>query len=172
MNVYYQDIDTSQWVEIAVGSGIDLSQPVHITSGNASTNTSTGALIVDGGVGVGGQLNASSIGINGGYDLLYSSLVTSTNSANQVGFAVSSANYRTLKFVVSVNSGSDYQSDEILLMHNGSTVFMTEYAQLLSGSGTTITTYDGEISTGNLRLLVSPLNSVTTYSISCTGLRI
>ena len=172
LNVYYQDIDTSQWVEIAVGSGIDLSQPVHITSGNASTNTSTGALIVDGGVGVGGQLNASSIGINGGYDLLYSSLVTSTTSANQVGFAVSSANYRTLKFVVSVNSGSDYQSDEILLMHNGSTVFMTEYAQLLSGSGTTITTYDGEISTGNLRLLVSPLNSVTTYSISCTGLRI
>jgi len=170
LNVYYQDIDTSQWVEIAVGSGIDLSQPVHITSGNASTNTSTGALIVDGGVGVGGQLNASSIGINGGYDLLYSSLVTSTTSANQVGFAVSSANYRTLKFVVSVNSGSDYQSDEILLMHNGSTVFMTEYAQLLSGSGTTITTYDGEISTGNLRLLVSPLNSVTTYSISCTGL--
>ena len=172
LNVYYQDIDTSQWVEIAVGSGIDLSQPVHITSGNASTNTSTGALIVDGGVGVGGQLNASSIGVNGGYDLLYSSLVTSTNSANQVGFAVSSANYRTLKFVVSVNSGSDYQSDEILLMHNGSTVFMTEYAQLLSGSGTTITTYDGEISTGNLKLLVSPLNSVTTYSISCTGLRI
>ena len=172
LNFYYNDGDTSQWIEIAGGSGIDLSQPVHITSGSASTNTSTGALIVDGGVGVGGQLNASSIGINGGYDLLYSSLVTSTTSANQVGFAVSSANYRTLKFVVSVNSGSDYQSDEILLMHNGSTVFMTEYAQLLSGSGTTITTYDGDISTGNLRLLVSPLNSVTTYSISCTGLRI
>ena len=172
LNVYYQDIDTSQWVEIAVGSGIDLSQPVHITSAVASTSTSTGALIVDGGVGVGGQLNAASVRVNGGYDLLDSSLITSTSSANQVGFAVSSAEYRTLKFIVSVDSGSDYQSDEILMMHNGSTVYMTEYAQLLSGSGTTITTYDGDISSGNLRLLVSPLNSVTNYSISCIGLRV
>ena len=172
LNVYYSDGDTDQWVEIAGGSGIDLSQPVHITSAVASTSTSTGALIVDGGVGVGGQLNATSVRVNGGYDLLDSSLVTSTSSANQVGFAVSSAEYRTLKFIVSVDSGSDYQSDEILMMHNGSTVYMTEYAQLLSGSGTTITTYDGDISSGNLRLLVSPLNSVTNYSISCIGLRV
>jgi len=172
LNFYYNDGDTSQWVEIAGGSGIDLSQPVHITSGAASTNTVTGALIVDGGVGVGGVLNATSVRVNGGFDLLDSSLVTSTSSANQVGFAVSSAEYRTLKFIVSVDSGSDYQSDEILMMHNGSTVFMTEYAQLLSGSGTTITTYDGDISSGNLRLLVSPLNSVTNYSISCIGLRV
>jgi len=172
LNFYYNDGDTSQWVEIAGGSGIDLSQPVHITSGVASTNTVTGALIVDGGVGVGGMLNATSVRINGGFDLLDSSLITSTSSANQVGFAVSSADYRTLKFIVSVDSGSDYQSDEILMMHNGSTVFMTEYAQLLSGSGTTITTYDGDISSGNLRLLVSPLNSVTNYSISCIGLRV
>ena len=172
LNVYYSDGDTDQWVEIAGGSGIDLSQPVHITSAVASTSTSTGALIVDGGVGVGGQLNAASVRVNGGYDLLDSSLVTSTSSANQVGFAVSSAEYRTLKFIVSVDSGSDYQSDEILMMHNGSTVYMTEYAQLLSGSGTTITTYDGDISSGNLRLLVSPLNSVTNYSISCIGLRV
>ena len=172
LNFYYNDGDTSQWVEIAGGSGIDLSQPVHITSGAASTNTVTGALIVDGGVGIGGLLNATSVRVNGGFDLLDSSLVTSTSSANQVGFAVSSAEYRTLKFIVSVDSGSDYQSDEILMMHNGSTVFMTEYAQLLSGSGTTITTYDGDISSGNLRLLVSPLNSVTNYSISCIGLRV
>jgi hypothetical protein len=172
LNFYYNDGDTSQWVEIAGGSGIDLSQPVHITSGAASTNTISGALIVDGGVGVGGVLNATSVRVNGGFDLLDSSLITSTSSANQVGFAVSSADYRTLKFIVSVDSGSDYQSDEILMMHNGSTVFMTEYAQLLSGSGTTITTYDGDISSGNLRLLVSPLNSVTNYSISCIGLRV
>lgn len=172
LSVYYQDIDTSQWVEIAVGSGIDLSNDVHITSGTASTNTATGALIVDGGVGVGGALNASSVRVNGGYDLLYSSLVTSTSSANQVGFAISSANYRTLKFIVSVDSGANYQSDEILMMHDGSSVFMTEYAQILSGSGTTITTYDGDITSGNIRLLVSPLNSVTNYRISCTGLRV
>lgn len=172
LNVYYSDGDTDQWVEIAGGSGIDLSQPVHITSTVASTSTSTGALIVDGGVGVGGQLNATSVRVNGGYDLLNSSLVTSTSAANQVGFAVSSAGYRTLKFIVSVDSSSDYQSDEILMMHSGSTVFMTEYAQLLSGSGTTITTYDGDISSGNLRLLVSPLNAVTNYSISCIGLRV
>jgi hypothetical protein len=58
------------------------------------------------------------------------------------------------------------------ITHTSPSFSCSELAQLLSGSGTTITTYDGDISSGNLRLLVSPLNSVTNYSISCIGLRV
>lgn len=157
---------------LGVGTTAHIGGDLHITATTNSTSTSSGALVVSGGAGIAGTLNTRTLGINSGFELLYGSLTTAAATANQVGFAVSTSTYRTLKFLVSVDSGSDYQSDEILMMHDGTSVYMTEYAQILSGSGVTITTYEGDINSGNIRLLVSPLNSVTNYHISCTGLRV
>jgi hypothetical protein len=83
LNFYYNDGDTSQWVEIAGGSGIDLSQPVHITSGAASTNTITGALIVDGGAGIAQSLFVGGT-LNVGADLIISGLTTLTYTSEKL----------------------------------------------------------------------------------------
>jgi len=168
--VYYTDVDTNQWVEIALGSGIDLSQPVHITNATPSTSTSTGALIVDGGVGVAGTVYASSFSINGVYDQISSTLVTSATTANQVALSIDASSFRTAKMVVQVTSGSNYHSQEILMVHDDSLVYMTEYAMV--NTGAIGSTFDGDISGGNMRFLVTPTNAVTTYKIACSVMRI
>ena len=170
LNFYYNDGDTSQWVEIAGGSGIDLSQPVYITSGAASTNTITGALIVDGGVGVGGTVYASSFSINGVYDQISSTLTTSNTNTNQVALSIDASSFRTAKMFVQVTSGSNYHSQEILMVHDDSQVYMTEYAMV--NTGAIGSTFDGDISGGNMRFLVTPTNAVTTYKIACSVMRI
>ena len=86
--------------------------------------------------------------------------------------SVGAASYRTLKYTIQVTSGSDYNAQEILLLHDGSSVYMTEYAQILAGSGLTLSTFDADINSGNVRLLVSPTNAVTTYRLSCTAMRV
>jgi hypothetical protein len=48
---------------------------------------------------------------------------------------------------------------------------MTEYSQVLGPSNTPITTFDARISGSSLELLVSPVNSITTYVASCTAIR-
>jgi hypothetical protein len=111
---------------------------VIILSSTASTSTSTGALIVSGGVGIGGTLNSSVISISSTFDILASNLTTSGISLNQVAHSVSASSYRTLKYTVQITSGSDYNAQELLLLHDGSSVYMTEYAQILACSGLTL----------------------------------
>jgi hypothetical protein len=129
-------------------------------------------LIVSGGVGIGGTLNSSVISISSTFDILASNLTTSGISLNQVAHSVNASSYRTLKYTVQITSGSDYNAQELLLLHDGSSVYMTEYAQILAGSGLTLSTFDADINSGNVRLLVSPTNAVTTYNLSCTAMRI
>jgi hypothetical protein len=170
LNFYYNDGDTSQWVEIAGGSGIDLSQPVHITSTVGSTNVSTGALIVDGGVGVAGTVNAQSFVVNGTYDQIGATLTTSATTANQVALTLNTSVYRSAKIFVQASSGSTYHSQEVMLLHDGSDVYMTEYAMV--NSGAIGSTFDGDISGGNMRFLVTPTYAETVYKIACSAIRI
>ena len=168
--VYYSDVDTNQWVEIALGSGIDLTQPVHITNTTASTSTTTGALIVDGGAGFASTIYAPVISINGIYDQISSTLTTSSTTVDQVAMSLSSTVYRTLKLNVQMTSSTSYHSQEILMVHDGTLVYMTEYA--IVNNGSILSTFDADISGGNIRLLVSPTNAVTTYKIACSAIRI
>ncbi len=170
LSVYYQDVDTSQWVEIAVGSGIDLTNTVHITSSVGSTNLVTGALIVDGGAGIAGTVNAQSFVINELYDQIGTSLITSTTTANQVALLLSSSAYRSAKIFVQASSGSTFHSQEILMVHDGSNVYMTEYS--IVNTGAIGSTFDADLSGGNMRFLVTPTFAVTTYKIACTAMRI
>ena len=168
--VYYSDVDTNQWVEIALGSGIDLTQPVHITNTTASTSTTTGALIVDGGAGFASTIYAPVISINGIYDQISSTLTTSSTTVDQVAMSLGSTVYRTLKLNVQMTSSTSYHSQEILMVHDGTLVYMTEYA--IVNNGSILSTFDADISGGNIRLLVSPTNAVTTYKIACSAIRI
>ena len=170
LNFYYNDGDTSQWVEIAGGSGIDLSNDVHITSTTGSTNSSTGALIVDGGVGIAGTVNAQSFVVNGTYDQIGTTLITSATTANQVALTLNTSVYRSAKIFVQASSGSTYHSQEIMMLHDDSNVYMTEYA--IVNSGAIGSTFDGDISGGNMRFLVTPTYAVTTYKIACSAMRI
>jgi len=170
--VYYSDVDTNQWVEIALGSGIDLSQPVHITNTTPSTSTSTGALIVDGGVGVQGALHTSSLVINGTYDVVGTSITLTSTGAGQVIYTLDASVYRSVKFMIQITHGTDYQVQEILLLQDGADTYLTQYAQLLSGNDLVLATYDADLDSGNMRLLVSPTYTNTTFKIYGTAVRL
>ena len=66
--------------------------------------------------------------------------------------------YRSAKFVLQATNGTDYQTDEVLVLHNGSTAYKTQYAQL-DTNGQFIT-YSVTISGGNV-LLQGTSNSGT-----------
>jgi len=169
LSIYYNDENTDQWVEVVSNNNIDWTQPIHITSAVASTSQDTGALIVDGGIGVGGAVNAEYLGINGNSDIFAIELTTSSTSTDQIFHTLDSTTYRSAKYLIQLKSGSSYQVEELLVVHDGTSAYITEYA--VTRSGLNLSTFDADVSGGNLRLLVTPLNAVTIYKATCTGIR-
>lgn len=167
--IYYNDGNSNQWTEINLGTGIDLSQQLVITNTTSSTSTSSGALVVNGGAGFGGTVFAQSFSVNAGYDFINSSLTTSAITADQVALSINATTYRTLKITVQVKSSTNIHSQEILMTHDGTDVYMTEYAAVLTSS--VLTTFNGDINSGNIRLLVTPTNAVSVYKIACMAIR-
>lgn len=84
-------------------------------------------------------------------------------TANQVVDSFQTASYRTAKYLVQMTAGTDYHSTEILLIHDGTTVYMTEYGTIFTNAS--LGTFDGDISSGLVRLLVTPANINTTVKI-------
>ena len=169
LSIYYDDVDTNQWVEVVSNNNIDWTQPISITSAVASTNQITGALTVTGGVGVGGAVNVEYLGINGNSDIFAIDLTTSSTSSNQIFHTLDSTTYRSAKYLIQIKSGSSYQMEELLVIHNGTSAYLTEYA--VTRSGLNLSTFDADVSGGNLRLLVTPSNAITVYKATCTGIR-
>ena len=167
--IYYSDGDSNQWTEINLGSGIDLSQQIHITNTTPSFGNNSGALVVDGGAGFAGTVFAQSFSVNQTYDLVTNTIITSSTTPDQPILSVSASVYRTLKITVQIKSGSAFHSQEILMTHDGTDVYMTEYSAVFTS--TVLSTFSGDISGGNIRFLVTPSNSVTNYKIACTAIR-
>lgn len=83
---------------------------------------------------------------------------TSATAVDTFAFAT----YRSAKYLVQITQGSNYQVSEILVLHNGTTTTMTEYAVLESGSA--LGTFTSDISSTNCRLLVT-MTSATSATI-------
>lgn len=97
-------------------------------------------------------------------------LVTSTTAAGQVVDSVAIAAYRAVHYRVAVTSGASYQYTEIALLHDGTTVYISEVNTMLTA--TSLATFDADILTGNMRLLVTPVNAVTTIKVVATAIAV
>jgi len=96
-------------------------------------------------------------------------LTTTTTNANQVVDSFTAATFRCVKYLIQVTSGSSYQVSEILAIHDGSTVYLTEYASIVTGSD--LATFDSDINSGNVRLLTTPTNASTVVKVTRTGVK-
>ena len=69
--------------------------------------------------------------------------------------------FRTAKYLVQITNStdSDYQSLEITLFHDGTTVYLTQYASIFDNGAQA--TFDADISSGNVRLRVTPASGDT-----------
>ncbi len=66
------------------------------------------------------------------------------------------ASFRAAKYIVAMSRGSDFHSTEIMLVHDGSVVTITQYGTLKDAS---IATFDADISGGNVRLRCTPASA-------------
>ena len=150
----------------------------------AATSTQTGALQVAGGAGIGGNLYAGgfiSVGVtatnsvvtafvsnNNAYTSYTSNVIS--NSIQVILDSFSTSTYRTAKYTVQIVDGASIHAQEILLFHNGSTVYKTEYAVVYNN--TELGSFDADVSGGLARLLftASPTPTALTVKMVRIGL--
>jgi hypothetical protein len=159
-----------------MNSNLAIIGSAHNIGGNV--NFDTGTLFVDAvnnRIGINDMAPAKALTINGAGsfsgDLTYQGITISGNSVATSGTGQATIDefdstvYRTAKYTISITSGtSDYQSSEILVMHDGSSSYLTEYAVLRSGSN--LGTFVADVSGGNVRLLFTPTVASSTIKLS------
>jgi len=98
-----------------------------------------------------------------------STSVSSTSASTVATHAV--ATYRTVKYQVQITQGSAYHSTELNAIHDGSTVYLTEYGTIFSGSS--LATFDATITSGNMLLKVTMAsNSSSTIKVISSAISI
>lgn len=97
-------------------------------------------------------------------------VITSTNTANQVLDLFSTSKYRSIKYLMQVTSGTEYQASELLLLHNGTNSYITEYGLITTGNN--LISFDSDISSGNVRLLMTPINNVNQIKFTKTSITV
>ena len=154
-----------------------------------STSVSTGSLVINGGVGValsmhvGGSLsvggtityedvtNIDSVGIvtaGGGLQLgrgpsvasIESAASTKTSTSEAAADTFTASTYRSAQYQIQVTRGSQYHVTTMNVLHDGTNVFMSEFGTIKTG--VTLATFDADINSGNVRLLVTPTSSDST----------
>jgi hypothetical protein len=126
------DISTLQSV---TGRGSTTTNIVHFSNTTNSTSSSTGAVVISGGLGVAGRINTESIQIA---DAIMDSGLVLVNTTDTIVIDVYSINsFRSSKYIIQIDEGSgpsaNFQVIEILLLvDNIGTVFATEYAVVTS----------------------------------------
>lgn len=87
-----------------------------------------------------------------------------TTSSNQVLDTYDANEHKTVKYIISANKGTDWQSSECLVNHDGTTAYITEYSVMDSGAGD-LYIPDVDVSGGAVRLLVTPQTTNIVVSI-------
>lgn len=97
-------------------------------------------------------------------------LVTSTTTANQVLDADPIASIRSETYQMQITSGTAYQACTITIIHDGTSVYISEFGDIMTGA--VLASFDADISGGNMRLLTTPVNAATTYKFIKTIINI
>ena len=87
-------------------------------------------------------------------ELTTTNTALTTTSATQVIDTFTASEYSTAKYLCRVKHNTDIHASEILLIHNGTNVFITEYGTLYSN--TSLGVFTSDIFSGVVRLLFSP----------------
>jgi len=88
-------------------------------------------------------------------------LTTTSTTADQVFDTFSASVWRTVKYVIQIEDGTDSQALEVLLTHNGTTSVITVYGSITTAASD-LATFSSDISGGQCRLLVTPASATST----------
>lgn len=93
-------------------------------------------------------------------DVLAPIAATLSTTSQQLVDRFSLSNYRSVKYFVQMTNGTDYHVTEVVIMHDGTNVYISEYGTMYSNSS--LGTLTADISGDYVRLLATPTNSTTT----------
>ena len=130
--IYFSDISTLQSV---TDRGFTTTNQIIVENTTISTSSYTGAVVIAGGLGVGGRIYSESVQIA---DAIFDSKVVNINTtATVVVDYYPFSTFRSAKYVIQIDSGSgptaQFEVIEILLLaDNIGTIYATEYAVLSS----------------------------------------
>ena len=92
---------------------------------------------------------------------LISSVVTTTTTTSESSIdSFSASDYRSAKYQIQITQGSNYHTTEVNIVHDGSDSYGTEYGTIKTGSS--LASFNTDISGGNVRLLATPASSSST----------
>ena len=111
------------------------------------------------------------LGFDGTYWINDYTFTTTTATVSQVPIhTISSTDYRSIEYMIQVTNGVNYHLTKVLVLHNGTTAYNTEYGTI--STGPVLATFDTDISGGAIRLLATPYSSSTmTYKIKFTAIK-
>jgi len=91
-----------------------------------------------------------------------SATTTSTSETNLDTWSAST--YRSVKYTISISdsSASEYEMTEIHVLHDGTNAFFSQFGTVLAGGTTELATFSVDISSGNVRLRISPASTNST----------
>jgi hypothetical protein len=98
--------------------------------------------------------------------VLESTTITTASISQTTLDTFSTATYRSAKYLVQMTSGSAYHMIELSLIHDGTTVHLSQYGEVKTGSS--LGSFDASISTGTLSVLFTPTNATTTVKAAAT----
>lgn len=115
------------------------------------------------------QLNILSSVLSNNLTLYVSGQVAlATATANQLVDSVSTTTYRSSKYILQVNTAVGYQCSEILVLHDGTNSYVTEYATLTTNG--TQGVFSTNINSGSIQLLVTPTQTTSTVTFQRTSI--
>jgi hypothetical protein len=107
------------------------------------------------------NISSSTLGVLNG-DITSSTFTTNSITQTIVdSFPIST--YRSAKYQVQMTSGTKYHIIELHLVHNGTSVFMSQYGEIFTA--TSLGIFDANIANGNVNLLFIAANPVTTIKL-------
>jgi hypothetical protein len=131
--------DSANTISLSIGQ--DVATNAAVTFGSVAT----GAITLDSGT---GELNTST-------QVVTVNTVTTVDSFDKTV-------YRTAKYLVQVTQGSKYTTSEVLLAHDGTDSYMSEYAVIELGASRIPMTVSTSISSGNVLLRVTITDAAST----------
>jgi hypothetical protein len=172
-----ETVDIAQNSAISIIQGVDSTQNTNITAVNnfaaeafaqANTaNTRAFSTVLKSGDTMSGSLTGvTTLGVT---TIQFAQTDATTNTFTTVSTAQVSvdawptATYRSAKYFVQITSGSAYHIIELNLVHNGTTVFLAQYGEVLTGAS--LGTFDADISGDTVRLLFTGANAVSTVRV-------
>lgn len=142
---------------------------VTTTIGNVGIATATPSEKLD----VSGKIKTNDSVLISDSQLTTTTTTRTSSSAQFTADTFVATSYRTTKYLIEVRetSTSNFYSSEILLMHDGTNVYITEYGTLQTATSP-VSSIDADLNSGNVRLLITPSvsNTITkVHRISLTS---